>query len=117
MPNVLSELALNLRDDPAFSKVVGRRNVVLAVSDPARAFVMAGVSQLADRTPLVVVTPTGTEAEHLASDLRAFLGHDNVQLFPAWETLPFERVSPSVETMGQRMARNRWILIDRRAAA
>ena len=109
MPNVLSELALNLRDDPAFSKVVGRRNVVLAVSDPARAFVMAGVSQLADRTPLVVVTPTGTEAEHLASDLRAFLGHDNVQLFPAWETLPFERVSPSVETMGQRM-RTMWLL-------
>ncbi len=109
MPNVLSELALNLRDDPAFSKVVGRRNIVLAVSDPARAFVMAGISQLADRKPLVVITPTGTEAEHLASDLRAFLGDDNVQLFPAWETLPFERVSPSVETMGQRM-RTMWLL-------
>ena len=24
-------------------------------------------------------------------------------MFPAWETLPFERVSPSVETMGQRL--------------
>ena len=24
-------------------------------------------------------------------------------LFPAWETLPFERISPSVETMGRRM--------------
>src|SRR5690606_4452060 len=23
--------------------------------------------------------------------------------FPAWETLPFERVSPSVETMGRRL--------------
>ena len=26
-----------------------------------------------------------------------------VAVFPAWETLPFERVSPSVETMGQRL--------------
>ena len=28
---------------------------------------------------------------------------DAVCLFPAWETLPFERVSPAVETMGRRM--------------
>ena len=28
---------------------------------------------------------------------------DSVVLFPAWETLPFERISPSVETMGRRM--------------
>ncbi len=107
--NVLADLALGLRDDPAFSKIVGRRNAVVAVSDPARAFVMAGISQLADRAPLVVVTATGTEAEHLAHDLKAFLGDDNVLLFPAWETLPFERVSPSVETMGQRM-RTMWML-------
>ena len=26
-----------------------------------------------------------------------------VELFPAWETLPFERVSPSLETMGRRL--------------
>ncbi|HMG28343.1 MAG TPA: transcription-repair coupling factor, partial [Acidimicrobiia bacterium] len=28
---------------------------------------------------------------------------DAVELFPAWETLPFERVSPSLETMGRRL--------------
>ncbi len=27
-----------------------------------------------------------------------------VELFPAWETLPFERVSPEAETMGRRLA-------------
>ena len=33
-----------------------------------------------------------------------FLGADGeVELFPAWETLPFERVSPSLETMGRRL--------------
>jgi transcription-repair coupling factor (superfamily II helicase) len=38
----------------------------------------------------------------LAHDLGAFLGDGAVERFPAWETLPFERVSPSVETMGRR---------------
>ena len=32
-----------------------------------------------------------------------FLGADAVELFPAWETLPFERVSPAIETMGRRL--------------
>jgi transcription-repair coupling factor (superfamily II helicase) len=35
--------------------------------------------------------------------LQQFLGRDQVALFPAWETLPFERISPNVETMGQRL--------------
>ena len=53
--------------------------------------------------PIVVAVPTTTDAERLAHDLAAFLGDDEVELFPAWETLPFERVSPSVETMGRRL--------------
>ncbi|MFZ8999189.1 MAG: transcription-repair coupling factor, partial [Ilumatobacteraceae bacterium] len=31
------------------------------------------------------------------------VGADQVALYPAWETLPFERVSPAVETMGRRL--------------
>ncbi|MHB8467856.1 MAG: transcription-repair coupling factor, partial [Acidimicrobiales bacterium] len=41
--------------------------------------------------------------ERLAADLAAFLGPDEVDVFPAWETLPFERISPNVETMGRRL--------------
>src|SRR6185436_14293206 len=36
-------------------------------------------------------------------DLTQFMPEGDVVHFPAWETLPFERVSPSVETMGQRL--------------
>jgi transcription-repair coupling factor (superfamily II helicase) len=57
----------------------------------------------------VAVVPTATDAERLAHDLGAFLGPDQVDLFPAWETLPFERVSPSIETMGRRL-RTMWRL-------
>ncbi|HWI02832.1 MAG TPA: transcription-repair coupling factor, partial [Acidimicrobiales bacterium] len=72
---------------------------------------MAGLAQLSDRHPVVVAMATSTHAERLAADLRAFLGPDDVDLFPAWETLPFERVSPGVEAMGRRL-RTMWRLRD-----
>ena len=38
----------------------------------------------------------------LGSELAAYVG-DEVVVLPAWETLPFERVSPGVEVMGRRL--------------
>jgi transcription-repair coupling factor (superfamily II helicase) len=100
-----------LRADPVLTEVLGAPGAVLAVPDPARAYVFAGLAALSSRHPLVVAVPTTTDAERLAHDLRAFLGNDEVDVFPAWETLPFERVSPSVETMGRRL-RVMWRLRD-----
>ena len=99
----LLDLPALLRDDDALSGIAGSRSAVLAVPDPARAFAIAGLSHLSGRHPIVVATPTAADADRLAADLRAFLGEGAVDLFPAWETLPFERVSPSVETMGRRL--------------
>ena len=70
---------------------------------------MAGLAVLSARRPIVVATPTTGDADRLHHDLRAFLGDGEVDLFPAWETLPFERVSPTVETMGRRL-RTLWRL-------
>ncbi|MDQ1401873.1 MAG: hypothetical protein QOG03_189 [Actinomycetota bacterium] len=97
--------------DPLFAGVAGRGTAVLAVPEPARAFTIAGLSTLSKRHPIVVATPTGTDAERVAHDLRAYLGDEHIDTFPAWETLPFERVSPSVETMGRRL-RAMWRLRD-----
>ena len=92
-----------LRHDPTLSELAGRGAAVLAVPEPARAIAVAGLAHLSERHPLVVALPTATDAERLAHDLRAFLGDEAVDSFPAWETLPFERISPSVETMGRRL--------------
>ena len=92
-----------LRDEPSLAGLAGSRDAVLAVPEPARAFALAGLAHLSGRHPLVVAVPTAANADRLAHDLSAFLGPDQVDLFPAWETLPFERVSPSVETMGRRL--------------
>ncbi len=92
-----------LADEKAIASVLGRRQAGLAVPEPARAVVLAALARQAGRRPLVVAVPTGGEAEMLAADLGLYLGADQVELFPAWETLPFERVSPGVETMGRRL--------------
>ncbi len=52
---------------------------------------------------MVVAVPLAAEAERLAGDLAQFLPAGSVEMFPSWETLPFERVSPAVETMGRRV--------------
>ena len=106
-----TELANLVAEDPAITRVVGRASTVLAVADPARAIALAGLARASERHPIVVVFPTGTEVDRIASDLAVYLGPDEVLTFPAWETLPFERVSPSTETMGQRL-RTIWHLQD-----
>jgi transcription-repair coupling factor (superfamily II helicase) len=98
------------------ARVVGAPGATLAVTSPAQAFVLAGLVHLSARRPVIVVTPTGSTADQLAHDLEAFVDAGRgtsgpasadqparVEVFPAWETLPFERVSPEVSTMGNRL--------------
>jgi transcription-repair coupling factor (superfamily II helicase) len=97
----LVELALTA---PTFSDLIDRaagRPAELAMVGPAGARVFVA-SALARTAPLLVVTATGREADDLTGELRGVLG-DAVVLFPSWETLPHERLSPGVETVGARM--------------
>ncbi len=52
---------------------------------------------------IFVVAPTGRRAESLGPALEALLPGAEVMHFPAWETLPHERLSPSPETVGRRL--------------
>ena len=107
----LAGLADRLANDPAIVASLGLTHATLAVPEPARPLAIAALARLSDRHPLIVATPTGTDAERLAADLATLLGPEQVDLFPAWETLPFERVSPSITAMGSRM-RTMWRLRD-----
>lgn len=98
---MLAGLATTLRDEPALMRALADPDAVLGIAEAARPIAIAALSRTSARRPLLVACPTGTMAAQLAEDLEAFLG-DEVALFPAWETLPFERVSPTVETMGRR---------------
>ena len=51
--------------------------------------------------PLLVVTSSSRSSEDLVNELREL--YDNVLEFPAWETLPHERLSPRSDTVAKRI--------------
>jgi transcription-repair coupling factor (superfamily II helicase) len=53
---------------------------------------------------VLAVTATAREAEDLTAALQSLLPEESVALFPGWETLPHERLSPRSDTVGQRIA-------------
>lgn len=98
----LKPLLEAFRASPAFGEVaeaLARGGTVTAIQ-PARA---AFIAALADRRagPWLVVAPGSREAERLAAELRAWA--PDAILFPAWETLPHEKLSPRAETVARRL--------------
>jgi transcription-repair coupling factor (superfamily II helicase) len=97
----LVELALAA---PTFQQLIERvadRPAELSLVGPAsaRLFVTSALARLG---PLLVVTATGREADDLTAELQGVFG-DAVAVFPSWETLPHERLSPGVDTVGTRL--------------
>lgn len=97
----LVELALTA---PTFGQLMeraGTRPAELILAGPAcaRLFVASALARLG---PLLVVTATGREASNLTAELRGVFGAA-VAMFPSWETLPHERLSPGVDTVGARL--------------
>ena len=92
----------------------------MAVPLPAQAIVLASLAEREGGGTILAITATQADAERLHADLVCFLGagnevaepgslHGPALLLPAWDTLPLERVSPEVASMGQRLA-VRWRL-------
>jgi transcription-repair coupling factor (superfamily II helicase) len=89
---------------PTFQQLIesaAARPAELSMAGPAsaRLFVASALARLG---PLLVVTATGREADDLTAELRGVLG-DAAAVFPSWETLPHERLSPGVDTVGTRL--------------
>jgi len=76
----------------------------------ARAYFLSLIAGKRDR-PLLIITPTAREAENLFSDLAFFLGEKQdlpplqkrLHLFPPWEVLPFEKLSPHPDQVAARL--------------
>lgn len=85
--------------------VAGRLGKLLASGGGMRAPMAAGLAALAleGKGHLVAILPTETEARLVYDDLRQIAGEDVLFYLPPWDTLPFERVTPSVETTGERL--------------
>src|SRR5271166_4599394 len=97
----LVELALRA---PTFQQLMRSTAGVpaeLSLVGPASARLFVA-SALAQQGSLLVVTATGREADDLAAELQGVFG-TAVAVFPSWETLPHERLSPGVDTVGTRL--------------
>ncbi|CAB4667545.1 unannotated protein [freshwater metagenome] len=82
---------------PRLGELPETRQATIAV-DPALApFIAASREE-----PLLVVYATGREADEALNALN-YLRPGEVSLFPAWETLPHERLSPRADTVGRRL--------------
>jgi transcription-repair coupling factor (superfamily II helicase) len=66
-------------------------------------FALAALAR-ASAGPVLAVTSGGREAEDLAAALSCLLPAEQVAVYPGWETLPHERLSPRADTVGQRLA-------------
>ena len=90
--------------DAALAEVsaqLGTPELELVGPPAARPFLVAALAATASK-PLLVVAATGRESDELTAQLRDIIGK-RVTQFPSWETLPHERLSPSVDTVGQRL--------------
>lgn len=67
-------------------------------------YVSAAAARASVEQPLVVVTPTTRECEDIVAQVQAFVPEARVAMFPAWETLPHERLSPRSDTVARRLS-------------
>jgi transcription-repair coupling factor (superfamily II helicase) len=99
--------------EPTIVQTIGdaraHRPSVLDVTAPApmRPLIAAAVSASTERgggnRPVLLVSSTFREAEELTAALQSLIGEEEVAYYPAWETLPHERLSPRSDTVGRRL--------------
>jgi transcription-repair coupling factor (superfamily II helicase) len=98
-------------DDPSLTRTRdlarhAAEDQVDIVAPPALRPVVAAVVAADDEgagRPVLAVTATTREAEDLAAALSDLIPRTKVAVYPAWETLPHERLSPRSDTVGRRL--------------
>src|SRR5687768_3825966 len=84
----------------------GKATLSVTAPPPVQPLVAAALAARAPGAgvPVLVVTAGERDADQVADQLRCFVPSRRVEVFPAWETLPHERLSPRADTVGRRLA-------------
>src|SRR3954452_5227246 len=95
--------------DPGLASVVARAgSAELAVTAPPPVHALVAAAPAAGAAGagvrVRVVGAGERDADARAAVLRCFVPDRRVEVFPAWETLPHERLSPRAGTVGRRLA-------------
>jgi transcription-repair coupling factor (superfamily II helicase) len=76
----------------------------------ALAYVL-GLAAAENKRPILIIAASAQDAENLHGDLSFFIGEDpslapfrkRLHLFPSWEVLPFEKLSPHPDNLARRL--------------
>ena len=100
--------------EPSLAKVLdlareGSTTPTLDLTAPAalRPFLTAALASAqgtGGETSVLVVTATARETDDIAAAVQCLIDAESVEAYPAWETLPHERLSPRSDTVGKRLA-------------
>ncbi|MBN9182148.1 MAG: hypothetical protein J0I66_03915, partial [Microbacterium sp.] len=105
VPGIARALAQSdtLRDALVAAPVDADFSLVEGVDAPLIAGLIDRRARAGSPAAVLVISPTGRRADAIGPALGALVPGAQVMHFPAWETLPHERLGPSAETVGQRL--------------
>ncbi|HWS51856.1 MAG TPA: CarD family transcriptional regulator, partial [Microbacterium sp.] len=105
VPGILRALeeATLYRDALTWAQTDADLGLVDGLDAPTLAGLLRRRQESGHPAALLAVAPTGRRVETLAAALEAYVPDAQVLTFPAWETLPHERLSPSPDTVGHRL--------------
>ena len=83
-------------------KITPATKTISSVSDGAEAFVLAELAGNGNKD-IIYVAPDGTALEQAAAILRHIAPDTEVLTFPAWDTVPYDRISPNVNIVAERV--------------
>ncbi|MBW3087872.1 transcription-repair coupling factor [Bifidobacterium sp. 82T24] len=111
---MLHDLLRRLDGDADFRRLVdvgashdgGRSRLTIGAPEGIRPALVAALAEEAPGSTVVMVVPSGRDAEECVQSIRSWYGGDpgDVAILQAWETLPHERLSPRSDTVAGRMA-------------
>ncbi|MGH3472550.1 MAG: transcription-repair coupling factor, partial [Nocardioidaceae bacterium] len=108
----LRELASLVAAEPSMAAVLEvaklgePSSLDMTAPEALRPFVTAALSapEPGVAKTVLVVTATAREADDVVAAAKDLVQPDTVVDYPAWETLPHERLSPRSDTVGRRLA-------------
>ena len=99
---MLEEVLDVLIGSEPFERLLASRARPLVARAPAGADFVAAALARALESPILAVTAGPHEAESFGLGVGAWLGPAAVAVMPAWESLPYEGISPSPEIAARR---------------
>ena len=97
-----------------FESILKRRSTVLSgVTDGFDGKIVADLANLSgqdNRGFVLVVARDGNRMADLEQAIRFFAPKSEILSFPAWDCMPYDRVSPNTAVVARRMCRERCLL-------